>query len=303
MVLVTGGSGVVGRKLIQRLHENGCSIRLFCLPGDPNIEKVKPFTDDIRLGNIAHEQDIIGLCEGVETVYHLASIILADTKALYAQINVKGTHFLLDDALLQGVKHFVYVSSASVIYLRQTPYSLSKKQAEELVVRSGVPYTIVRPTLVYDEKTGGQEFDLFLDYLKRFPVVPFIGKGKALKRPVFVDDVIQGLLLLFEREYTYGKIYNLSGGEVLSMIEFTRLCMKLLGMEKKRIVHLPVWLCMLIAHGTKLLCRKPPLTWQTIAGIIQDANLDPKDSIRDLAYQPQKVSVRLARCFPRGNLM
>ena len=81
------------------------------------------------------------------------------------------------------------------MYPHPTPYSLSKRAAEEIVTQSGVPFTIVRPTLVYGEK-GGQEFDMYLDYLRKFPIVPFIGSGESLKRPVYVEDITEGLLAL-----------------------------------------------------------------------------------------------------------
>ena len=103
-------------------------------------------------------------------------------------------------------------------------------------------YTIVRPTLVYDAR-GGLEFNLFLDYLQRFPAVPFIGSGAALKRPVYVEDIIRGLLALCGNPVARGKTYSFSGGEALTIASFARLCLALLGREKTPIVHLPVWLC------------------------------------------------------------
>ena len=299
MVLVTGGTGVVGRKLIQKLHGTGRSIRLFCLPADPGIIAVQRLVADIRTGTIADAQDVNGLCEGVDTVYHLASVILSADESLFTRVNELGTQYLVRDALRHRVAHFIYVSSASVAYPKPTPYSLSKKKCEESVMRSGLHYTIVRPTLVYDTGRGGQEFDLFLDYLRKYPVVPFIGRGRALKRPVFVDDAIQGLFLLYGRNDVYGRIYNLSGAEAITMIDFSRLCLRLLGMPDKPVVPVPVWLCILAAKIMRTLFKDPPLKWQTVAGIIQDANLDPSAAVRDLGYNPAGVSTQLPECFPR----
>ena len=98
------------------------------------------------------------------------------------------------------MRHFVYVSSASVVYPRLTPYGRAKLDAEKLVAdERRFAHTIVRPTLVYDE-TGGQEFMLFRRYLRRFPVVPFIGPGSARKRPVFSEDVVDGLVRIVGNE-------------------------------------------------------------------------------------------------------
>jgi nucleoside-diphosphate-sugar epimerase len=196
------------------------------------------------------------------------------------------------------VGHFIYVSSASVIYPNPTPYSLSKIAAEDIVTTSGLRYTIVRPTLVYGE-IGGLEFDMYLAYLKKYPIVPFIGSGASVKRPVFVGDVNDAMLALCDNEKAIGKTYNLSGGEAISMIDFTKLCLRGLGLSHKPIVHIPVWLCMVIARIMALVMNDPPLKWQVIAGITQDANLDPSDTMNDLGYKPLGVSETLPRFFPR----
>src|SRR5262249_62089428 len=110
----------------------------------------------------------------------------------FASINRDGTANVVAEARAARVGHIVYVSSASVTYPRRTPYAESKLEAEEIVKASSCPYTIARPTLVYDAG-GGQELLMFLDYLERFPVVPFIGSGGARKRPVWAEDVVDGL--------------------------------------------------------------------------------------------------------------
>jgi NADH dehydrogenase len=205
---------------------------------------------------------------------------------------------MVNDALRHGVGRFVHVSSASVVYPKPTPYSLSKRECEEIVRSSGLPWTIARPTLVYDRR-GGQEFDLFLDYLRRFPVVPFIGTGRALKRPVFAGDLIKGLLAMADNPRAVGKVYNLSGGEAVSMTNFARLCLRLMGAGRKPIVPVPVAWCTAMARILNLFMKNPPLRWPVIAGVTQDADLDPSEAMDELGYRPAKVTEKLPACFPR----
>jgi NADH dehydrogenase len=150
---------------------------------------------------------------------------------------------------------------------------------------------------VYGKK-GGQEFDMFLNYLKRFPVVPFIGSGNALKRPVFVDDVVDGLVKLACMKNGKNKVYNFSGPGSISILDFSRLCLTLMG-KCKPVVHLPVWLCLMLAGIMKRVMRDPPLKWSVIAGITQDADLDPSEAERDLGYAPRGMEQMLPSCFPR----
>jgi nucleoside-diphosphate-sugar epimerase len=299
MILVTGGTGVMGSVLVRELARQGKCVRVVCMPGDPYVARVMDCTADIRFADISRAEELQGVCEGIDTVYHLAAVIISRDEAVFQAINVGGTRTVVAQAVEAGVRHFIYVSSASVTYPHPTPYSLSKRAAEEIVRNSELNYTIIRPTLVYGER-GGLEFDRYLAYLRRFAIVPFIGNGKALKRPVFVEDVTAGLLALCDTPAAYGKTYNLSGGEAISMIDFTRLCLRCMHLERRPIVHLPVWFCRSVAAIMRLTMKDPPLTWQVIAGIIQDANLDPAEAMTDLGYAPVKVSQKLAAMFPRG---
>ncbi len=299
MIVITGGAGVIGRALVQRLGAAGHAIRVLTLPGDPNASLVEQCGAEVRYGDVSAADDVAALCDGAATVYHLAAVIIACDDRLYRKINVEGTRNVVEAAKKAGVQHFIHVSSASVVYPKPTPYSLSKRECEAIVRQSGVPFTIVRPTLVYD-KRGGQEFDMFLAYLCGFPVVPFIGGGQAKKRPVFAGDVVEGLCSLHGKPVAYGKTYNFSGGEVVSMLALSRLCLKLMGKERKPIVHLAVPVCVVLARLMERVMRRPPLRWPVIAGVTQDADLDPSEAVRDLGFCPSPVSDKLPECFPRA---
>jgi NADH dehydrogenase len=299
MILVTGGTGAMGSLLVKRLAAKGERVRVLTMPHDPLVSRLAGQNVDIRYGDISRENDCCGVCKDINTVYHCAAIIIAPDDRMYTAINSQGTAHVVAEAAKSGVKHFIHVSSASVVYPKTTRYSQSKQEAESFVRNSGCNFTIVRPTLVCD-RTGGQEFNLFLNYLRTFPVVPFIGPGKSLKRPVFSEDVINGLVSLYNNNKAHGKVYNLSGGEPISMIDFARMCLKLLGREHLRpVIHVPVGLCLGMAAFLKLFVKNPPLRWPVIAGVTQDADLDPKETMNDLGYNPRKVSEFITDCFPR----
>ena len=299
IILITGGTGVMGSVLVRRLADAGNRVRVLTLPNDPAVARVKHQNVEVRYGDVGDAATLAGICDGVDTVYHLAAVIIAFDDALYQNINAGGTRNVVEQAKKAEVRHFIHVSSASVLYPKPTPYSLSKKECERIVKESGIPWTIVRPTLVYDKGKGGQEFDILLEYLKQFPVVPFIGPGKARKRPVFVDDIIHGLTALHGNAKAVGRIYNFSGAESISILDFCRLCLRLQGTPRKPIVKLPVWFCHMLAAVLAAVMKNPPLRWPVIAGMTQDANLDPSDTMRDLGYRPAGVTEKLAECFPR----
>ncbi|MBN1760703.1 MAG: NAD-dependent epimerase/dehydratase family protein [Chitinispirillaceae bacterium] len=298
LFLLTGGTGTIGGALARRLIAGGGRVRILTLPGDlkaPEFEGMEGI--ELRYGDIADPEAVNGICEGVTTVVHLAAVVLSDDDLVFDRVNVNGTRYLLTDARNCGVNHFVHISSASVTYRKMTPYSRSKRIAERYVRDAAVSWTIIRPTLVYGEE-GGMEFDRFVDYLASWPVVPFIGSGKALKRPVYVGDLVDGITRVALLEHGSGKIYNLSGGSSISMVDFARLCLTLLGKEDKIIIHVPVLLCRVIAALMQRWMKKPLLRWNMIAGVIQNANLDPQEAVTDLGYVPAPVEKKLGECFP-----
>lgn len=297
-ILITGGTGAIGSTLVRRLSELDFQVRLLALPGDAAVKTLSAYSSDIRYGDISDKTSLSGICDGVSAVLHMAAIILTDNDDDYDRINIRGTRNILDEARKSGVTHFIHISSASVVYPRTTPYSLSKRVCERLVRDSGVHYTIVRPTLVYGKK-GGQEFDIFLSNLKKYPVIPFIGKGNAVKRPVYVEDIADGLITLAKKSVGDGNVYNFSGGEAISMIHFAKLCLFLMDSRYQTFIHVPVWVCSLASFIMKKVMKYPPLRWNMIAGVTQDADLDPSDAIRDLQFKASGVTETLPRCFPR----
>jgi NADH dehydrogenase len=296
-VLVTGAAGVMGQRLVRGLFERGYDVRCLVLPNDPLCAGLEQLGAEIREGNVSEAPSLAGLCDGVDTVYHLAAVILSHDPGVFTRVNLNGTKHLVALAAEAGVRHFIYVSSASVTYPRLTPYAASKLAAEQVVrAERRFASTIVRPTLVYDE-TGGQEFVIFRDYLERFPVVPFIGDGHALKRPVWAGDIMDGLLRLAGNQVAHGKLYNFSGGEAISMRELARLILSYRG-QRRMILPIPVGVCRAIAAVSKRLMVRPPLTQSAIDGIVNDANLDPSLACAELGYQPLGVHAGFARCFP-----
>ena len=188
IALLTGGAGVVGKALCRELIARGVCVRVLTLPGD-SLAKSLPDEVDVRYGDVTDFDSIKSAFEGVDVVYHLAAILLSTKRGAFEHVNTDGTRNVLEASKLAGVRRFLYVSSISVTYPILTPYGESKKKGEALVQASGLDWTIVRPTLVIGDG-GGVEFNMFRDYVKRFPVYFMPGGGKCLKRPVRSVDLV-----------------------------------------------------------------------------------------------------------------
>jgi nucleoside-diphosphate-sugar epimerase len=297
MILVSGGSGAMGSRLVRRLVEKGKKIRVLTLPNDPLVTRLSGLNCEIFYGDISDASSLKGAFDGVETVYHLAAIIIAYDPSFFEKININGTRNMIQGSIAAGVKHFVLISSASVVYATTNEYARSKQVCERMIKeQKEMQYTIIRPTLAY-EKDGGQEFMMFLEYLKKYPIVPFVGRGDAPKNPVHVDDLIKGFVAVEGNPKAFGKTYNFSGGEEITIWEQAKLMLKHQGMNKI-FVPLPVWLCKLLAAVMERVMARPPLTQYAIARIVQDANLDHSSATEDLGYRPVGFREGLQKCFP-----
>ena len=297
MILVTGGAGVMGSRLVRGLVEKGESVRVLTLPNDPFVSRLDGLGVDIRYGDISKAETLAGVFDGVKTTYHLAAILIHKNPEMFEKINVNGTRNIMEGSIAAGVTHFILVSSASVVYNFTTAYSISKQRTEEMIKeQTAMNYTIVRPTLAYNE-FGGEEFMMFQEYLLKYPVVPFIGSGRALKRPVHVDDLMRGFLAIPGNPKSYGKTYAFSGGEAIPIWDLAKLMLRHQGV-KKLFIPMPIAMCQIIELIMRETMKKPPLTWNAIAGVMQDANLDNSAAREDLGYNPIGVREGLQKCFP-----
>jgi nucleoside-diphosphate-sugar epimerase len=292
-VLITGAAGEIGSRMALRFRDQGHTVRALVLPADPLVSRLGDLVG-IHHGDVTKPETLTGAFTGVDVVYHLAAVLLCEQAELFEAVNVEGTRNVVAAAAAARVRHLVHISSASVVYPRTTHYSRSKRAAEAAVAACPtIRWTIVRPTLVYD-RAGGLEFKLYADFVRRFPVVPLVDGGRARKRPVHVDDLLAGLLAMAGNPVTFGKTYNLSGGETVTLRELAELLLARQGLRKP-MVGIPTGLCRIGARIWGTLGRRPLLMEHTLAGLTQDADLDPSEATRDLGYAPIGVRAGIHR--------
>ena len=301
-VFVSGASGVLGSRLVHRLRGAGFPVRALVQPNDPRLERLAGTGCELWRGDIQDPKCLAGAFAGVGTVFHLAAVILSPDPSAFERINTNGTANMVSAAADGGARHFVYVSSASVIYPNLTLYAAAKLAGETLVKKERrFAHTIVRPTLVYDEN-GGQELLLFWEYLQRFPIVPLVGGGRARKRPVFAGDIVEGLFRIAGNPKTHGKTYNFSGSEAVTLRELGALMLETAG-RPKPFVAVPIALCRLVARVLTFINPNHPFSPQAVAGLSNDADLPPDAAVADLGFQPLGVRAGLPQHFPRAALL
>ena len=143
-IAVTGATGFVGSHLLDAALAAGHALTAL-------TRREQPPRDGVRWvrGDLKDTPALERLVEGAEAVVHVAGVISGRTAADFDKGNVDGTLAMLAAATAGGVRRFVHVSSLAAREPKLSLYGASKRKAEELVMRSGLDWSIVRPPAVY----------------------------------------------------------------------------------------------------------------------------------------------------------
>jgi NADH dehydrogenase len=287
-ILVTGGTGFIGSRLVQRLAAGGHRVRAMAVENDPLLPNLAGVECEVVTGDITQPESLTAPLADVDAVVHLAAVLYAHDPAAFRRINLEGTRNLVEASVQAAVRQFVYVSAAAAAYRIRTNYGETKHLAEQLMhqTRERTHFTIVRPTLVFGPNGGGQELVMYVRRLRSSRwFIPIVGSGAARKRWVHVDDVIEGLAMVVGNSASRGKIYNFGGADAHTMRAYTQMLCRRLGLGGP-LVSVPVWACRILAGALRLVQRQPLLKRDTIIGVTMDADFDIEPARRELGYSP-----------------
>lgn len=215
-VLVTGGTGLLGGRVVERLRAEGCPVRVMSRSGRAGTVR----------GDLLTGEGLDRAVEGVATTVHCASNPFRRSR----RTDVGGTEMLLRAARRAGVAHVVFISIVGVDRNPYYPYYRVKLDAERVVERSPVPWTIVRATQFHD-------FVLrFVRPLGRLPVVP---APKDLPgQPIDVGEVADRLTEL-ALSPPAGRVPDIGGPEVRTFADLARAYLRMTE-QRKRVVQIPL---------------------------------------------------------------
>ncbi|KAA3643093.1 MAG: NAD-dependent epimerase/dehydratase family protein [Chloroflexi bacterium] len=221
-ILITGGSGSLGRQLIPLLMEAGHTVRVLS-------RRARKASDDVSLewaqGALASGEGVAEAVEGVDTIIHAAS-----TPAAAKKVDIGGAQRLLEIGKKNGLAHFVYISIVGVDQ-HPFPYYKAKYETERLIRAQDVPWTILRATQ-FHTFLG----DLIIPALFRMPLV-FLPTDIPFQL-IDVSEVGQRMTELVQQgpsEYAE----DIGGPEILSWGELANSWMAAQGMQRK-VRHLPI---------------------------------------------------------------
>lgn len=222
-VLLTGGTGFVGRALAPALAAAGHRVRLLVRtsamarssgrpPPAPGLRRCPAdFRDPASLE---------AAFQGVEAVVHLVGIIREVGSQTFEQVHDRLTGDLLAAARAAGARRWVHMSALGTRPAARSRYHRTKWAAEERVRSSGLAWTILRPSLIYGPED--QFTNLFARMAKWSPVVPMMGSGTNRLQPIAVEPVARAFALAVGERSAEGLTYDLCGPERMTFRELLR---------------------------------------------------------------------------------
>jgi nucleoside-diphosphate-sugar epimerase len=309
-VLITGGTGFVGRYLVKELISQGVLCRL--LVHDNSNTGELEIMDNIELwhGDLTRSDTLSGISKGMDYVYHLAaaghvSAISKEAYKKFVSVNVNGTRNLITECSeSDNIKKFVHFSSTAAMGLIKkklvdetdppqpvTPYQKSKLESETSALalgkELGVPTVVVRPCMIYGIHGKGEFYKMC--QLMGKGLFPMVGSGKNLTPLVHVRDVVQGAIRAAENGIP-GEIYLLTSAQSIEMSEMRNLIMEAWG-TKAVYPYVPVWFMFFVAWCfemiSKVTGRAPVVTRRNIASTVWDREFSIEKARRDLGYNPR----------------
>lgn len=310
-VLVTGGTGFLGRSLAQTLNKRGYQVTATGRNESIGAELKKEGIAFIP-SDLADSERIVQLCAGQEFVFHCGA--LSSPWGKYSDFynsNVIGTRNIVEGSRRHQVGRLIYVSTPSLYFdytdrwnlsesapLPRKPvnaYAATKRRAEEeveLAFAAGLPVITIRPRAIFGP--GDQTILPRLLLANQKGRLPLIDGGRALIDLTYIDNVVQALIqCMSSPPSTLGKTYNITNGQPLALHDLFQQLFDQLG-EPLRAKHISYRLAYNVAallewkaHLTRSR-KEPMLTRYTVGLLGKTLTLNISAAQKDLHYAPLK---------------
>ena len=241
MILITGGTGFIGKALIRQLAEMGHPIRTLIRPAPRSPNLPRGISVEVAVSGLTDERGLRAAMVGVNTVYHLIGVEWHGTRASLYNIDILGTRAIVQAAVDARVKRIFFVSHLGADRASAYPVLKAKAVAEEFIRRSGIDYTIVRSAIIFGPGDGmTTSLARILHTLPYFFLVP--GNGEVLLQPLWVEDLVTCLAWSLEDNETRNRMVEIGGPEYLKLNQVVDMVMQASGVQRKLVNVRPPYL-------------------------------------------------------------
>ncbi len=298
MILVTGGTGFIGQVLIRHLVEMGYQVRTLLRPSQQSPNLPLGLAVEAVVCSLKDERGLRSAMRGVDAVFHLAGAENVGVRADLQGVDIDGSRLLALAAKDAGVRRFLYLSHLGAD--RASAFKLLKAKgiAEHHIIDSGVPYTIFRSAVVFGP---GDHFTTALAYLLRISPLIFLlpGDGNTHIQPIWVEDLVTGMILAMETPDCARNIYSVGGPEYLTIRAAAEMVARAIGV-RRMIVPVPAAYLRILTVWFENSPRGFPLGsfWQDYLAADRTCDLDTLPRLFGL--MPERFSRKLGYLHPES---
>jgi nucleoside-diphosphate-sugar epimerase len=303
-ILVTGATGFLGGNLCKHLVKQGHTVRAL-VRNPKKTELLQTIGIETTKGDLRDFNSLKNAVKNIDIVYNIAAAWRENlNKEEFFDTNVNGTRNILEAAYQEGVKRFVHCSTVGVHgsvleplgnenspFLPRDDYQVSKVKGElivsEYIRENKLPIVIFRPCGIYGP-TDTRFLKLFRAIKKHYFVM--IGSGNVHYHFVYIDDLIDGILLCGEKDEAIGNVYILGSNEIITINELVSTISDIMGVRTPRfsVPFLPVYyLAKICEFVLKPLPIKSPIYGRRFDFFKSNRAFDISKAKKELGFQPR----------------
>lgn len=233
LVTVFGGSGFIGRHVVQALARRGYRIRAAVRRPDL-AEHLQPLGGVGQImpvqANLRYRWSIDRAVEGADAVVNLVGILAASGKQTFDAVQAFGPRAIAEAARGAGLSAITHLSAIGADADSDADYARTKAAGEAAVLETLPDSVILRPSIVFGPED--QFFNRFAAMARMSPMLPLIGGGMTKFQPVYVCDVAEAVAKAVDGDLTPGAVYELGGPEVKSFKECMELMLEVIQRQR-----------------------------------------------------------------------
>tara|TARA_B100000212_G_scaffold342565_1_gene330665 strand:+ start:6574 stop:7461 length:888 start_codon:yes stop_codon:yes gene_type:complete len=271
-ILLLGGNGFTGKFVCKELKKRNIDFHCLIRSGN-DTSWLRKNKVNFMIGDINNKDDLTKSLSGCNALINMASLAFVDVESI------------LKCSLQNNIERLIFISSTSIFTKLNAKSKKIRLKSENYITSSNLNWTILRPTMIFGTPEDRNLIKI-ISWIKKYPIIPIPGDGKALQKPIYVEDLSWAIVESLLEPNTIKKTINISGKDNISYLDMINIIEKKLN---KNILKLYISKRFSIAFAElfEFLKLYFPLKAEQIRRINEDKLFSNSDAINIIKYSPK----------------